>query len=147
MGVARFWSERNENPLGSVRVVASTKAKAPPTDTSAISAEADRIARSEREAALPPGGGPGPDDTRAPLVPSATRAIQDEGGLRLYGSGPAFAAAGFADGDLLIGVDNVDIAMMTDATEMVPTLLTPGAIVEILRNGRPHTWRIGYKAQ
>lgn len=129
-----------------VTIVPAEPEIAQDTREQATFSDIDRVAQSERSAAIPPSGGPGPEDTRPRLIPGATRVVRDDAGVRLYGTAAAFNEAGFANGDILVSVDGRETAKFSEATDVV-AMLIPGTSVEVIRHGSPLAWRIGGKAE
>lgn len=148
--LAWLWSEdaRRAGDVAAPGVLVVAGSQLPvPVGPSAAKLPVDyAIARSERDAAVPPSGGPGPEDTRPRTIPAAVRAGRLAEGARLIGTGPAFAAAGFSDGDLLTSVDGRPVVSMPEGID-VAALLIPGAMIEVRRGGDTIAWRIGGKAE
>lgn len=120
-----------------------------PRRSSMAGADEQRIARSEYDAAQPPPAGPGPETLVPELVGAvrfqASTASDQAFAYRLESRSPAFSAAGFRNGDLLLEVDDAPVTAGR-AERGLDRELRPGATVVVERSGERVAWRIGQRA-
>ncbi|PAX07707.1 hypothetical protein [Sphingomonas lenta] len=133
-----------------VRIVrGSEPVREPETDEIIVEPGEEAVARSERTAAPPPPGGAEKADMRS--IPSGGgvrfEPVRDDAGLRGYrmsGVPDDLSNLGFREGDLLVRIDGRESASVP--VEPGPgALLAPGIIVDVERDGREISWRLGPK--